>query len=241
MIQQTAAKIYLAQERGCNENACMRSYSTFNFGNFNHAHKQPFSSLYVWNDDTLAPGQSIKTCIDKDGYIVFIPLVGTITYRHNREDNVVIDAGQVYISCVRSGTVVEVTNSLSEALVNFLHIRIAAGKADNSEDTALLKFDIDANKYDWVTMSAVYGSKLVDKLPFYIAIAKLGGRSEVGYTLRKEGNAVFAFSVEGAFEVQNRLLHQRDGLALWDTPGVELEALSNDAIIILFEVPLTQS
>lgn len=44
--------------------------------------------------------------------------------------------------------------------------------------------------------------------------------------------------LEGAFEVQGTLLHARDGLALWETDEVEMEALSNDAIILLVELPL---
>lgn len=237
MIQQAAAKMYLAKERGCNENACMRSYSTFNFGNFHNAHKQPLGSLYVWNDDTLAPKQSITTYTDKDGYIVFIPLAGTITCKQPGEDEVLIDAGQVYISYVRSGTVVEVANNLSEALVNFLHIRIAANKADNIGGCALLNFNININKKEFALLKPAYGSNLMNEIPFDLSIAKLAGRSELEYTLQQKENAVFVFSVEGAFEVQYRLLHERDGLGLWDTDRVELEALSNDAIIILLEIP----
>jgi len=44
--------------------------------------------------------------------------------------------------------------------------------------------------------------------------------------------------LEGAFEVEGRLLHARDGLALWETEKVELEALSNDAIILVMEISL---
>jgi len=46
------------------------------------------------------------------------------------------------------------------------------------------------------------------------------------------------FVLEGAFEAEGRLLHSRDGLALWDTNEIEIEALSNDAIILLIEITL---
>jgi redox-sensitive bicupin YhaK (pirin superfamily) len=42
--------------------------------------------------------------------------------------------------------------------------------------------------------------------------------------------------IEGAFEVQDRLLHAKDGLAVWDTNEIDFEALSNDAILLLWEV-----
>jgi hypothetical protein len=37
--------------------------------------------------------------------------------------------------------------------------------------------------------------------------------------------------------VQGRLLENRDALSLWDTEEIDMEALSNDAVILLIEVP----
>jgi hypothetical protein len=54
---------------------------------------------------------------------------------------------------------------------------------------------------------------------------------------------VFGFVIEGAFEFQNRLLETRDSIALWnednETLQIEFEALSNDAIILIAEVVIT--
>ena len=74
--------------------------------------------------------------------------------------------------------------------------------------------------------------------PFSIAIGKFDGRREANYLLKNKGTDLFVFVIEGAFEVQGTLLHARDGLALLDTEGTEMEALSNDAIILLLELPL---
>ena len=43
--------------------------------------------------------------------------------------------------------------------------------------------------------------------------------------------------IKGAREMQD-FIAARDGLALWDTDEAEMEALSNDAIILLLELPL---
>ncbi len=66
---------------------------------------------------------------------------------------------------------------------------------------------------------------------------KFAGRKEAVYKISRQKNSVFAFVIQGAFEVQGRLLHARDGLGLWDdTNLIELEALSNDAIVLLVEL-----
>lgn len=69
---------------------------------------------------------------------------------------------------------------------------------------------------------------------FYIG--KYDGRRDDIYRLSNEAAGVFVFVIEGAFEVQNRLLHPRDGLVLWDLAEVEFEALSNEAMLMLIEV-----
>ena len=70
-----------------------------------------------------------------------------------------------------------------------------------------------------------------------IFIGQYGGREEDEYVLKNFSNSVFVFVVEGAFEVANRLLETRDGMALSHIETVEFEALSHDAILLLIEIP----
>ncbi|MBC6988212.1 hypothetical protein H9I52_00875 [Hymenobacter sp. BT491] len=54
--------------------------------------------------------------------------------------------------------------------------------------------------------------------------------------MKSSRSRFFAFVVTGAFEVEGRLLHKRDGLALWYVQEVELKALSNDALVLVLEL-----
>jgi hypothetical protein len=42
----------------------------------------------------------------------------------------------------------------------------------------------------------------------------------------------------GVFELEDRLLHKKDGLALWAAVEAELEALSNNALVLVLELLL---
>jgi hypothetical protein len=68
-----------------------------------------------------------------------------------------------------------------------------------------------------------------------IHLGKFDGRKDGVHKLA-EAYGIFVFVIEGAFEIQNRLLHARDGLALWNLTEVEFEALSNEAILMFIEV-----
>jgi hypothetical protein len=66
-------------------------------------------------------------------------------------------------------------------------------------------------------------------------IGQYQGRSEGTYIPRDPTKGTFAFVIHGAFEIENRLLEARDAIALWNTPEVAFEALSNDAIVLFIE------
>nr|WP_276368981.1 hypothetical protein [Chryseolinea sp. H1M3-3] len=67
-------------------------------------------------------------------------------------------------------------------------------------------------------------------------MGKFSGRHHCTFKTAFCRRHVFAFVLEGAFEFQNRLLEQRDGLSLSNVSELEFEALSNDAILLLFEL-----
>ncbi len=54
--------------------------------------------------------------------------------------------------------------------------------------------------------------------------------------MKSSANSLYTFIVDGAFEIEGRLMHARDGLALWNTEKIELEALSNNAIVVVLEL-----
>ncbi len=76
----------------------------------------------------------------------------------------------------------------------------------------------------------------VEQAPYHIFIAKLDGRSEIIHTAAQSGSGFFVFVIEGAFEVQHRLLEARDGLSLLGIIELEAEALSDDAILLMIEL-----
>lgn len=221
MIPQSPGKMYLSDERGLNEMPWFRTYNTFNFGHYHSEHKQPFGPLYVLNEDVLAGGKGFRMEVDTPTDIILLPIVGAITYTTADGRNGLLEAGQAQIIHVQDAF--EVRNPYEQDLVKFLQLWIRTSTATN----ALVDFDL--NQKDTLTT-------LQHTDTYKISIGKFNGRGEGSYPLHDQHNGVFIFNIEGAFEVQYRLLHDGDGLALWDVDQVALEALSNDAIILIVEV-----
>lgn len=240
MLPQTEGKMFLAGERGHSEQDWFRSYNTFNFGSYRHAHKTPFGPLYVLNDDTLAGGRSFVQFMEWDSDVILIPTVGAVHYTDNAGNNTFVEAGQAQLYTIRKGTTFEISNPYDDALINFIQIWIRRDDAAGTGTTPrLFSFDLEQNRNALVQITSTEADALQgDASHPKISIGKFTGREEALYKLLKPENGVFFFVLEGAFEVQYRLLESRDGLSLWGTSEIELEALSNDAIILAIEVAI---
>lgn len=228
MISQPEATIFLADQRGRSEVDWFRSFHTFNFGEYRVEHRQPFGTLRVFNDDTLASQKSLSLQVEENMDVILLPLVGAIEYEDSLGEAGILEAGQVQILNAPEGFTYKITNPYSDELINFLQIWVK-----NQSDT----FVPQSNNFtfDFRTKNQLNPLFATQAQGW---IGRYDGRVQDTYPLLDEGHGVFVFVIEGAFEVQNRLLHPRDGLALSQVSEVEFEALSNNAIILIIELPM---
>ncbi|WP_184545513.1 pirin family protein [Mucilaginibacter sp. FT3.2] len=224
MIQQSKGKMFLADERGLNQLDWYRSYNTFNFGNYQHVHKQPVGDLYVLNDDTLAGGKSISMSVDEHSSIILIPVVGAIECMDDLGNITMTEPGHIQLLDMPAGSMFQLNNTYDEELVNFLQLWI---KTD-STGHQVSHFDLFKDKNQLINFFGLPNAT------GYIGM--FDGRADAVLQVSDSENHLFAFVIDGEFEVQNRLLHARDALVLWDMHEVEMEALCNNAIIMLIEI-----
>ncbi|MCK7556063.1 hypothetical protein MKQ70_13955 [Chitinophaga sedimenti] len=225
MKNNSPGRIYLADQRAVHQTDWFRRYYTFNA-----PHREPFGALYALNDETLAGGRQLDTLVQEDSYLWLLPVVGAVTFSDGRGNDSIIAAGEMMFTCLRKGDLLTIGNPYSDPqqLVNYMTILLKTASAAVVKAPRLFTFDMATNN----TLEKWH----INGLPgLTFAMGKYDGRSEGIYTLKNPEKGAYAIVIQGAFEVNGRLLHERDGVALWDTPELEFEALSNQAIIFLIE------
>jgi redox-sensitive bicupin YhaK (pirin superfamily) len=234
MIKQSKAKIFLADERGLNETESFRCFNTFNFGNYFNEYKSAFGDLYVLSDDTLDGGKSLSMLVEEKSYVTLLPVVGGISYADSSGYDKLVAAGQALIVLHDEGSEFKISNPFKDELVNYLQVWLRADENDSIKLFLSTYRNVNDNLNNIVP---VFWDAKKTFSPFYsMSIGKFSGRGETVYKKKYVNTEIFIYVLEGAFEVEGRLLHARDGLALWNTEEAELEALSNDAIILLTEI-----
>lgn len=244
MHDNAQARIFLASERGHTETEWFRSYNSFYFGNYRDAAKIPFGPLYVLNDDTLAGHRHFSLQAEEPTDLLLLPIVGAVGCRHNGHQTIV-QAGQIKCCPLEQGETIELFNPYEQELVNFLQIWIRRSTPSLSSNEDATDFDLNAHKNQWLkiagrnALTVQTGTESQTEeatLSYHLYIAKLDGRLEIMHKAAQPDSGFFVFVIEGAFEVQHRLLEARDGLSLLGVTELEAEALSNDAILLLIEL-----
>ena len=224
-------KIFLAEQRGRLETAAFRRYCTFQFGPYADEHKAPFGRLLALNEETLAGGQTVALPAAAAACVLVLPLLGAVRAGTSLAEAKAVEVGEIWAAAVPAGGSLELTNPYEADLVCCLHLWLAVAPDAGP-----------AGSYTQPFEAASLANQLRELLPGTpgvpgrVSLGRFAGRAEATYVLRQPGAGFFAFVLAGAFEVAGRLLHANDGLALWDAPAVEAEALSNDALLLVLEL-----
>jgi hypothetical protein len=177
--------------------------------------------LFV-NDHLLNGGATCNVYFQEGYTTLLIPYIGDLKILSDSHENLYLEENQAYIF-PQNNTDYQIKNPYSEDVINFFEVILPLDNIDKPEHPIEIGIQYQLNQLMPIT----------DK----IKIGQFGGREEGICMLKNEKSSVFTFVISGAFEVQNRLLQPRDGLLLSETPVLEFEALSNDAILVLIELP----
>lgn len=224
-------QIYLADQRGVTETNVFRRCCSFNYGDHFNEHREAFGSLKVFNDEILAANKSVTLTVAHTCYFVIVPITGELLVKDTEGKSSIIDVGEVHINYTNAGGILELINIYQENWVNFLYLQI---NADGDEFPILNEtfgFDFADRQNELITIIPADR-----KLPFKLSIGQFTGRKDALYHLKNINSLLFAFNITGAFELQGRLMHERDGLALWNLEEADMEALSNNAVILILEM-----
>ncbi|WP_018621130.1 hypothetical protein [Spirosoma luteum] len=229
----TQAQLYLSDQRGCSQTDFFRSYHVFNFGLYTAEAREPFGTLRVLNDNSLTAGRGVTMRVEQPTDVLILPLLGGLEYK-STIGNGFLETGQAQLFSLSSGMDYTINNPYETESINYLEIWLTNSSPAFTPTITQMPVDLTVD------------NKLLSLFPLNDAdsqgqgfIGRYAGRAEDNYHLRQLENGVFVFVLSGAFEVQNRLLHQWDGLSLTNVHNgeVDFEALSTDAVLLLLGVP----
>lgn len=232
--------LHKAETRGHADHGWLNSHHTFSFAGYQNPERMHFGVLRVLNDDQVAPGKGFGTHPHDNMEIISIPLEGDLEHKDSMGNTANIKEGDVQVMSAGTGIYHSEYNKNTDKEVKFLQIWIFPNQrnVEPRYDQISIRDIAKENKFYQVLSPNPNESGVWIHQDAWFHLGKFESGVSDSYTIKKEGNGVYAFVLDGEVEINGQLLGKRDGYGIWDANEFSLTSHS-DSRVLLMEVPMS--
>lgn len=231
--------IHKADSRGYFDFGWLKTNHTFSFGNYYDPERVNFGTLRVLNDDFILPAQGFGTHPHNDMEIVSIPLKGALAHKDSTGSAGVIFPNEIQVMSAGTGILHSEYNYSKEEESNFLQLWIFPNKKGHKPRYNQKSFNPEErkNKFQLIVSPDKSDGNLWLNQDAYLSLTDLQKEKSLKYTIHTKGNGVYIFLIEGEISVADETLSKRDGIGIWETEEVLIEA-NEDSKVLIIEIPM---
>jgi redox-sensitive bicupin YhaK (pirin superfamily) len=233
--------LHKAETRGHANHGWLDSHHSFSFANYYNPERMHFGVLRVLNDDRVDAGMGFGTHPHDNMEIISIPLEGDLEHKDSMGNVATIKHGDIQVLSAGTGIQHSEYNKNKDRLTKFLQIWVFPNKKNVTPRYDQISLDL---KDRHNTLQQILSPNPDDAGVWihqdaWFHLGKFDKDFSTEYKIKKSGNGVYAFILNGDFTVEGHALSNRDGLGIWDTDAITIKANSADAEILLMDVPMT--
>lgn len=235
--------IHKAETRGNANHGWLHSRHTFSFANYHNPERMHFGVLRVLNDDIVAPAMGFGTHPHDNMEIISIPLEGDLEHKDSMGNTTVIKNGDVQVMSAGTGIQHSEYNKNKDKQVKFLQIWVFPNKRNVTPryDQITLNLLDRKNKLQQILSPDPDDAGVWIHQDAWFHLGKFDKDFTTNYSIKKNGNGVYAFVLKGDITIDGTVLNERDGYGTWNTDKISITSNSQDAEILLMDVPMQLS
>lgn len=213
------------------------AYRSFNAGGAYDSNRQAFGALPILNDDTVAGGRGFGMHAHQDMEILTFPLAGALAHADSLGNQGVIRTGEVQVMSAGTGIAHSEKNHSPHEAAHFLQIWIATDQPGAAPRYGQQAYAPAADGFVQVASPAEGQAGVPLRQQAWLHVGTLASGISTTYAIKRPGNGVYAFVLQGEVTIAGRQLAAYDGLGTWDTDHLTVQAL-NPARVLLIDVPM---
>lgn len=235
--------LHPADQRGAANHGWLNSHHSFSFANYYNPQKMNFGLLRVLNDDTVAPGMGFGKHPHDNMEIISIPLSGDLEHEDSMGNKAVIKEGEIQAMSAGTGIFHSEYNASKTDEVKFLQIWIFPREKDVTPryDQILLPDLSKANTLHQVLSPNPDDAGIWVHQDTWFNMGTFDQGKSQSYDVQKAENGVYAFVIDGSFEIEGQTLGKRDAIGLWETDKIDFKSLEAGSRLLLIDVPMNFS
>lgn len=228
-----------ANSRGVANHGWLKSHHTFSFAHYYNPERINFGVLRVLNDDEVSGGMGFGTHPHENMEIISIPLEGDLEHKDSMGNVTVIKQGDIQVMSAGTGIYHSEYNKNKDKAVKFLQIWVVP-KVKNVNP-----------RYDQITINELATNKHLQQIlspnandegvwiyqDAWFFLSYLEPNEEFEYKIKKSGNGLYVFVLDGEIVVDNNKLDTRDGLGIEEFEKVMFKSLKKSKSLIM-EIPM---
>ncbi|WBA41766.1 pirin family protein [Hymenobacter canadensis] len=232
--------LHAANSRGHASHGWLNSYHTFSFAGYQNPERMHFGVLRVLNDDTVAAGMGFGAHPHDNMEIISIPLAGTLEHKDNAGNHGIIQSGDVQMMSAGTGIAHSEKNHSRTEEVKFLQIWVFPNKrgVQPRYDQQSFRAADRHNQFQQVLSPDPDDAGVWIHQDAWFHLADFDAGFNADYQVKRPGNGVYVFVLEGDATINGQALHTRDGFGIWDTTSFTVQADSNTRLLLM-DVPMS--
>ncbi|MCU0404361.1 MAG: pirin family protein [Chitinophagaceae bacterium] len=231
--------IHRAGTRGHANHGWLNSYHSFSFAGYYNPERMHFGALRVLNDDTVAAGMGFGKHPHDNMEIISIPTFGDLKHKDSMGNETIIKEGDIQIMSAGTGIAHSEMNANTNKEVRFFQIWIFPDK--KNVEPRYDQYTINVNKMHNNLLQVLSPNPEEEGVwihqDAWFSMGNLDKGFETSYTLKKAGNGVYAFVIEGDVTINGQSLNRRDGMGIEDAETLDIKA-DTQARLLLMDVPM---
>lgn len=234
--------LHTAESRGKADHGWLHSRHTFSFAGYYSTDRIHFGALRVLNDDEVAGGRGFGAHPHDNMEIISIPLEGSLKHADSMGHESVIKQGEIQVMSAGTGIVHSEANADDSAPVKFLQIWIFPRKRNVAPryGQQAIPTDISGQFFEILSPGPDSGGLWIHQDAWF-SMGNFNAGAEAEYQIKKPGNGVYAFIINGSAEIAGTALGKRDGFGIWETASISVKATAPDTRVLLMDVPMELS
>jgi len=229
-----------ADTRGHADHGWLDSHQTFSFADYYNSERIHFGALRVLNDDVVAGGRGFGSHPHDNMEIISIPLEGGLVHEDNLGNKKTVSAGEVQVMSTGEGVFHSEFNSDPLKQAKFLQIWVFPNKLNVTPRYDQIRPDPEKrqNKLQQIISPDPQGEGTWIYQDAWFHLGEFDKENHVLYNLKKEGNGIYLFVINGSFTIDDQVMNKRDGLGVWDVKDLKITAREDQSELLVMEVPM---
>ena len=234
--------LHKANTRGHADHGWLNAYHSFSFASWYNPDRVQFGTLRVLNDDTVAAGMGFGTHPHDNMEIITIPLEGDLAHKDSMGNTEVIRNGDVQVMSAGTGIQHSEFNPNDDLRTKLLQIWVFPNKRNVEPRYQQITLNVEDrnNKLQQILSPNADDAGVWIHQDAWFHLGKFDKDVATTYTLKKEGNGVYAFILSGTITINGQELTTRDGFGITDFETLDIKA-TTAAEFLLMEIPMEMS